>query len=169
VTDEPTVAGVLARFTGEELLALAQRRLDAENRHDWEIAALTAEAFWTEVESDPDTGSAFDRIALEWAPRAHRPGATSHEPGGVRNPSRYGAAALRAELDRLAGAEPGERNQKLNLAAYHLGRLVGAGHLDAAEAIDALYDAGQALELHGWEIKSTIRSGMDAGTRRPRR
>jgi hypothetical protein len=169
VSADRNAAGVLASFTGEELLALAERRLDAEARHGWQAAGDMAEAFWSEVESDPDTNAAFDRLSSEWAKPPTRRPSPSHQPGEVRNPSRYGHAVLDAEVDRLGQAEEGERNLKLNLAAYHLGRLVGAGHLDAAEVIDALFDAGQSLGLRGWEIRSTIRSGLDAGIRRPRR
>jgi hypothetical protein len=160
-----STAEVLASFTGEELLALAGRRLDAEARHDWEIAALTAEAFWTEVESDPDTNAAFDRLVAARNDERRRP-AQAHDP--ISHPDVYGLAALAGELEWLADAAAGERNQRLNIAAFKLGQHVGQGRLPADQVIDALFDAGEALGLAGWEIKATIRSGLDAGIRRPR-
>jgi hypothetical protein len=169
-------ARALTVFTSEELAVLAHRRATAEDRHGAEIAAGVAETFWTEIDADPDTTAAFEHVAAEWTgelppkkgPHA-RAGLFSESTSGIRNSSRYGAVALDAELARLAEAEHGERNRSLNLAAYHLGRLVGAGHLDAGPVIDALFDAGQTLGLPAHEIKATVRSGLDAGTRRPRR
>ena len=55
----------------------------------------------------------------------------------------YAAAALRNELDRVLRARPGTRNDTLNRAAFALGRLVGAGALDQATAVDELHDAGE--------------------------
>jgi hypothetical protein len=158
---------VLAFFTAEELLALCARRADAEARHAEELAGDVAGSFWTEVEGEADTAAAFDRIAAQWSARSRTPG-LSQKPDGMRASSKYGTVALEAEVARLRKAEPGERNQKLNLAAYNLGQLVGAGHLEAGPVIDALYDTAKALGLPAWEVKSTIRSGLDAGTRRPR-
>jgi hypothetical protein len=158
---------VLSRFCADELDALAARRRDAEERHEWAALGQVAERFWSKVETDPDTAAALERIASEWSSTK----VSRHfgpRDDTIRHSSRYGAAALESELSHLAGAEPGGRNQALNLAAFRLGRLVGGGHLDAGEVISALADAGRSLGLSEWEIRSTVMSGFDAGHGRPR-
>jgi hypothetical protein len=48
--------------------------------------------------------------------------------------TKYGAKAMREELDRLARAVEGERNDTLYRVAVRLAELAGAGHVDEAEA-----------------------------------
>lgn len=48
--------------------------------------------------------------------------------------TRYGARVLREELERLAAARPGTRNNVLFRVAVRLAELAGAGHLDVSEA-----------------------------------
>jgi hypothetical protein len=80
----------------------------------------------------------------------------------------YGRAALRAELERLAGATEGYRNDRLHLAAFRMGQLVGAGALDPDETADALHQAGLGLGLPQGEVTATVASGLGAGRVRPR-
>lgn len=89
------------------------------------------------------------------------------EPTAIRHPSRYAAAALEAEADRVARARPGTRNDTLNRAAFALGRLVGAGLLDAGLVTRELTDAARYAGLGRAEIRRTIRSGLTAGRRQP--
>ncbi|MFI6883185.1 hypothetical protein [Streptosporangium canum] len=76
--------------------------------------------------------------------------------------STYGATLLDALL-----AAPGSRNHTLN-AARALGQLVGADLLPRPLAEDALTTAGHAAGLSAREVATTVRSGLDAGQRRPR-
>ncbi|SNY29359.1 bifunctional DNA primase/polymerase [Paractinoplanes atraurantiacus] len=85
----------------------------------------------------------------------------------IAHPDRYARAALTAECDRVARAHTGTRNDTLNRAAFALGRLVGAGLLDAAEATRALETAAGFAGLGRAETRATIRSGMTAGRRTP--
>jgi len=78
-------------------------------------------------------------------------------------------AALRGELDRVLTAVEGSRNHKLYVAARCLGELVGAGLLSRALCEEALTVAAKAVGLEPNEIPRTIRSGLDAGERTPRR
>ena len=97
--------------------------------------------------------------------RARRGGA----PGEGPAPSdRYGATALEREAALVRTAEPGTRNRTLNRAAFNLGQIVAAGLLSRG-AVEAEL-AGAALDcgLPGWEVRSTLKSGLDAGERRPR-
>jgi hypothetical protein len=86
----------------------------------------------------------------------------------VERRSRYAAAALRGELDRVLAAMPGTRNHTLNAAAFALGQLTAAGLLPAGMAADALAQAAAAIGLPAAEAAATIRSGMTAGARHPR-
>jgi hypothetical protein len=77
--------------------------------------------------------------------------------------SSYGRAALREELTRLAQTPPGDRNNALNRAAFSLGRLVAAGHLEEDSVVNLLATVGANAGLGEREIQATIRSGLQAG------
>ena len=78
----------------------------------------------------------------------------------------YGAAALRAEVDRVRSAPVGQRNHTLNAAAYSLGQLVAADALDQQRTVDALSAAAEAAGLEHAEIAATMtqlsRSNLNA-------
>jgi hypothetical protein len=81
---------------------------------------------------------------------------------------RYLAAALEGEAREVASAPHGRRNGRLNLAAYRLGRLLGnspAVHVVGEVLLVAACTAG----LSEPEARTTIRSGLAAGLRIPRR
>jgi len=85
----------------------------------------------------------------------------------------YGPAALRSECARLAATPPGEngrkgRNHALYLAAFRLGRLAAAGHLDPAEITQALTEVARQVDLGEREIGPTIASGLRNGSAHPR-
>ncbi|WP_331764368.1 bifunctional DNA primase/polymerase [Streptomyces sp. NBC_01506] len=85
---------------------------------------------------------------------------------------RWAHGILRSECDELAAMQAGGRNNRLNLAAYRAGQLIGAGLLDQAVAEEHLTEAAQASglgEKSAFEIEKTLRSGMTAGLSRPRR
>lgn len=92
----------------------------------------------------------------------------AHPPNGNGHGSSYGAAALRDELDHLARATEGTRNDKLNMAAFSLGQLVAGGELDRAEVAQGLLAVARRIGLDDREAEATIRSGLDAGAREPR-
>ena len=82
--------------------------------------------------------------------------------------SRYAAAALRGELDRVLDAPVGQRNHTLNTAAFALGQLVATGLIPDTLAVDALAHAARATGLGQQEAAATIASGLTAGARHPR-
>ena len=98
-------------------------------------------------------------------------------PGGVTPPgvprhagrTGYGAAALERELGRLSVAPEGTRNHALNKSAHALGQLVGAGALMAEETGQALLLVADRIGLTPGEAEATIRSGLIAGIRSPRK
>lgn len=85
----------------------------------------------------------------------------------IAHPDRYAEVALGAEAERVARAVTGTRNDTLNRAAFALGRLVGAGLLDAVEVAAELEAAARYAGLGRAEIRRTIRSGLTAGRRQP--
>ena len=85
----------------------------------------------------------------------------------IAHPDRYAQAALTAEADRVARAPVGSRNDTLNRAAFALGRLVGAGLLDAGDVVRELDAAARFAGLGRIETRRTIRSGLGAGRRQP--
>jgi hypothetical protein len=81
---------------------------------------------------------------------------------------KWAMAALDAECSELAATPEGERNQRLNTAAFALGQIVAGGSLSDSEAWDALREAAQRCGLEHSETEATIASGMGAGQREPR-
>ena len=86
---------------------------------------------------------------------------------GDRRP--YVEAAVTRELSTVANALQGERNETLNRASFSVGQLVAAYGLDLRTTADALLAAAQAAGLGEAEAKNTIKSGLAAGRRSPRR
>jgi hypothetical protein len=70
-------------------------------------------------------------------------------------------------VERVACASIGARNDTLNRAAFALGRLVGAGLLDAGDVTRELDTAARQAGLGRSETRRTIRSGLTAGRRAP--
>lgn len=81
----------------------------------------------------------------------------------------YVQAILRKELERLAQAREGQRNQTLNTAAFALGQLVVANLVSRTEVEGLLQQAAQSLGLGEREIQKTVHSGLEAGIRNPRK
>jgi P4 family phage/plasmid primase-like protien len=80
----------------------------------------------------------------------------------------YAAGALRAECDAVEHEPEGGRNDRLNVAAYNLGQLVGARALVRSEVEKALSVSAKRAGLGEAETRRTIKSGLDDGTARPR-
>jgi bifunctional DNA primase/polymerase-like protein len=75
---------------------------------------------------------------------------------------RYAAAALRAEVDEVARAAPGTRNDRLNSAAYSLARFVAQGTLRGRAVADALIAAALRSGLTEQEAERTVASAFVA-------
>jgi hypothetical protein len=82
----------------------------------------------------------------------------------------YARAALGYELAELARTHERSRNRnnRLNQAAFSLGRLIGAGFLDRRSVEAALYGVALHIGLGEAEIRATIKSGIEAGIKEPR-
>lgn len=79
----------------------------------------------------------------------------------VREAGRH--AAFARELAAVFHAKPGERNNRLNEAAYNLGQLAGPGGLDEALVRAVLTEAGQHSGLDPQEVAATVESGVRSG------
>lgn len=82
--------------------------------------------------------------------------------------SRYVQRALQLEIDQLARAQQGERNDALNRASFNLGQLIGANALDEQETRATLYDVAMHVGLSDSETRATIESGVSKGKLEPR-
>ncbi|MGW4475960.1 bifunctional DNA primase/polymerase [Nonomuraea sp. NPDC004354] len=102
-----------------------------------------------------------ERLAVDPVQSASRP-AVGHALG-------YALTVMRAEVERVLAAVPGTRNDTLNAAAFALGQLAAADLLPRYLAEACLQSAAEAIGLPAREAFSTIRSGLDSGSRRPRR
>ncbi len=86
--------------------------------------------------------------------------------------SAYAAAALEAEVDRVAKTLPNTRNDTLNAAAFNLGQLIYSGDLPRDEVERLLFDAAveckYVADHDERSARATIRSGIESGMRKPR-
>jgi hypothetical protein len=82
--------------------------------------------------------------------------------------SAYVAAAIEGEAREVSGATKGVRNHRLNLAAYRLGQLVGAGLVSENTVREALHISAESAGLGRREANATIRSGLVAGIKQLR-
>lgn len=80
----------------------------------------------------------------------------------------YGQAALEAELERLASAPEGTRNDTLNKVTFALGQLVAGGELDQDTILDLLLKTAVDIGLPEREARKTIESGLTSGMQEPR-
>ena len=116
----------------------------------------------------PDPGARTEELFVAPTPR---PGSTRRDTSGVhavrsprsaaRGPG-YALGALRRECEALAAAPVGTRNDRLNRAAWSLGRFVLAGELGEVEVIVSLTAAARVAGLSGPEVAKTIASGLRA-------
>src|SRR5262249_25529434 len=90
-------------------------------------------------------------------------------PKPAEKSTKYGLAALKGELEKLAQSRNGTRNDQLNRSAFNLGQLIAIGHLIEADVINALRECGFRVGLNEAETETTIRSGLTEGKKKPRK
>ena len=98
------------------------------------------------------------------APRPKGPGGNG-KPADPAAIARYAQEALESEVEKVAAAPEGERNNGLFKAACRIGGLVGAGALEREVAEEAL---AAATTLPAAEASATIRNGLERGMACPR-
>jgi hypothetical protein len=120
---------------------------------------------WT----NPDVVAADAPGWLRASPRPVVPTGVPVRLAPIGGGSRYGLAALRRETAEVRAAQVGARNDRLNRAAFSLGMLAAGGELDHALVEAELLAAALDVALPEGEARASIRSGLSAGTREPRR
>ena len=80
----------------------------------------------------------------------------------------YARAAVDREADEVAATQVGQRNHRLNTAAFSLGQLVGAGLISQDTVAQRLLNAARVSGLSEHEALRTIDSGLRAGRAQPR-
>jgi hypothetical protein len=130
--------------------------------------------FYEWLARDGDGPPVVPLAALDWLPlalaaaRPRQSRETESEPGESVASASYAEVALAEEVERVASAPEGTRNDTLNRAAFALGQLVAVGALDENEVFDALFDAALDAGLGKGETARTIDSGLTAGMANPR-
>jgi hypothetical protein len=115
--------------------------------------------------------SEYEALGREYAQGRRK---THQEGAGQPADGDYAAYAQKAMVDELAklaqtpAHKPG-RNNQLNKSAKALGELVGAGVLDRGSVEAALHGVAVSIGLTETEIRATIRSGIEAGLKDPRK
>ena len=104
-------------------------------------------------------GEAFD----PWSPPADLGGRSPGQPT-----EKFALEALRAETIAVSTEPPGNRNNRLNLAAVRVGELVAAGALPEDQSRLALAAAARAAGLDDHDIAATVESGFSHGKKTPR-
>jgi putative DNA primase/helicase len=112
-------------------------------------------------------------IQKEKKPQDQQPApATTNQDQGQKKPRmKYDAwsqKALDQEMSLLRSTRQGQRNTQLNRSAFNLGQIIGAKLLDQAEVTEVLYRTACTIGLDEKEIEATIKSGIEAGIKKPR-
>lgn len=116
----------------------------------------------------PDLNPVRAWLYQQWLQRQKpKPPRTQRTIVGGSTP-RWAEAALTYESRDVRNAAEGVRNDRLNLAAYNLGQIVGDGHLQASRVEYVLLIAAKAAGLGEREALATIASGLKAGQSSPR-
>lgn len=110
----------------------------------------------------PDLLTSYLNVRVPAAPAATAGAAPSVGQG-------YAAAALASEIAEVRATEEGNRNNRLHLAAWNLGQLVGSGHLNRGDVARELLAAALSTGLAANPAMATIESGLSAGQQHPRR
>jgi len=101
----------------------------------------------------------------------HRP-APPPDLSDAETRDRYTHTAIQNEVDAVANAPQGTRNNTLHRAAFNLGQLVGAGLANAEHVTNQLEQAahtnGLTRDDGARATRKTITSGLTAGTANPR-
>ena len=116
----------------------------------------------------PPTAAPQWLLDLMAAPKPTAPSAPLAPVDTSTIPDTYGRKALDDECANVAAAPKGRRNDTLNISAFRIGQLVGAGMLPDGLSRQALMHAAHACGIASDEAAGTIASGMSAGIERPR-
>lgn len=97
------------------------------------------------------------------------PAAPAPAPLGRSSGHKYAMAALDNASQRIAGAQPGTRNDTLNSEAYGIFQLVHGGELSQATAWAVMQQSGEQCGLTRSEVTSTLHSAFSAAADSPKK
>lgn len=174
--------GELANLTLEKARGLGLGDLEIRGRRCYVLAPPSVHpetgVFYEWLARDGDGPPIVPHGALDWLPLAltsaagaplARPRKSQRADSEQGAPvASYAETAFAEEVERVASAPEGTRNDTLNRAAFALGQLVAVGALDENEVFDALFDAAIDAGLGKGETARTIDSGLNAGMANPR-
>jgi hypothetical protein len=121
---------------------------------------------WIDFVKDPRPWPPLLAAVIEAAYRPADGPVRRVQPAG--DVSRYAETALNREIEQLRSTGEGGRNAQLNVAAFNLGQLVGAGALARGHVEQELAAAASLIGLTDAETRATIRSGINKGITQPR-
>lgn len=130
-------------------------------------------------ENDDAAGKTFLQRVAERQEREAAQQQAATQPVGAKpaagEASAWAQRALTDEFHAVATATQTQgRNHQLNVSAFNLGQIVGAGHLPESETVRQLTIAARMASANGdhplteGEIAATIDSGINAGKAQPR-
>ena len=129
----------------------------AEGQEPWSISIAALPAPWLALVDGA-------RPRPKASPTKAQPQVSGHG-----STTAYGAAAVKSEADAVRAAPPHAGNDTLNRSAFALGQLVAGGEVERSDAESALLQTALDRGVPQREAQATIRSGLDAGQRDPRR
>jgi hypothetical protein len=134
-------------------------------------------ALFATLDAEREAAQAAERqtrapAANGWPTNGSVNGNGAHPPSGegtmVTDLAAFGHKAMVAECNEVARTGPGDRNNRLNTAAFRIGQLVADGAIDINAAQNNLMSAAGACGLPPTEAQSTIASGLRSGQQQPR-
>jgi P4 family phage/plasmid primase-like protien len=87
---------------------------------------------------------------------------------GSTSQAAFVQSVIDREVEKVATAAEGTRNNALNAAAFNVGTLLGTGLINRGQVEFRLESAAEHAGLSAGEARATIRSGLDAGAKNPR-
>lgn len=131
------------------------------------LVGMPAVLKWVKSKRPSKLHNANDLVNLVGKPQAPHTGAFVPREEYFRN--RYLNTAIAAQVQLVSTATEGYRNSRLYFSAVALGQLVGSGELARSRVETELLNAALTCGLEQIEAERTIKSGIDAGSLRPRR
>jgi len=163
------VNGVFGGVIGDESFTLAQAyyygSVNGGRRTEVFFCGEQHDRFIDQAE-DLDAGAIYK--AGQRTPPIWRESRPDPIPDHSRHTLAYDKAALKDECCAVAHALEGNRNNRLNHAAFKLGTLIAGSALSETDVRRDLYAAALTAGLSEAEAERTIESGMAAGMKDPR-
>lgn len=121
-----------------------------------------------DIELAPFPAALLERAKEAEQPRQRTPASADTAIASPAASAAWARKALEDEVDAVANTPEGERNNRLNTAAFNLGQIVGNGGLERGVVEDALFQAALVTGLPESEIRQTLTRALNDGEKKPR-